>query len=230
MNSEKIRQLTETLHQTVEALSECYGSGNSQQATHATCNTFGSTPNGGCGPNPMSFGWSPSRGVPYPVFNGAFPGGTYPPFGGAPTQGWSGGFSNPWWGVSGPMQSNGYAPVQPFGGTPAFNGWTLPFYGMNMPSNFAAGFYGSNVTNCVPGSGMPVFGYPSPFQGGFPTGTWVSTGPGSFPVYSANGAGFPFFGYGQPGFADAPCGPQNQPTGWTPNSGPTGVVDIPLAA
>lgn len=181
MNSEKIRQLTETLHQTVEALNECYGSGNGQQATHATCNTFGSMPNGGYGPNPMSFGWSPSRVGPYPVFNGAFPGGTYPQFGGTPTQGWSGGFTNPWWGMSGPMQSNGYAPVQTFGGTPAFNGLTHPFYGMNTPSNFAAGFYGSNVTNCLPGWGMPMFGYPSPFQGGFPTGTWGSTGPGSFP-------------------------------------------------
>ncbi len=230
MNSEKIRQLTETLHQTVEALNECYSSGNGQQATHATCNTFGSMPNGGYGPNPMSFGWSPSRVGPYPVFNGAFPGGTYPQFSGAPAQGWSGGFSNPWWGMSGPMQANGYAPVQTFGGTPAYNVGTHPFHGMNTPSNFAAGFYGSNVTNCVPGWGMPMFGNSSPFQGGFPTGTWGSTTPGSFPVYGANGSGFPFFGYGQPGFADGPCAPQNQPTGWTPNCGPTGVVDIPLAA
>jgi hypothetical protein len=230
MNSEKIQQLTESIHRTVEALNECCRTSANQPGTQASCNTFGSMPYGGSGFNPMGYGWSPFRVGSYPFTNQAcYPTNT------TPWQGWTGnsfsnpntvGFTQPSWSAAGSCLSYGYSPVQTFGGTPAFNGATNPFYGWNPPTNPFNGFYGPQVT----GFGMPTFGHPFPFQGTVPMGTWGPNGMGTFPMYGTNGFGFPGFGYGQPGFFENPCGPQNQQNCWTPNAGPTGVVDIPLAA
>ena len=234
MNSEKIQQLTESIHRTVEALNECCRTSVNQTGTQASCNTLGSTPYSGYGVNPMGYGWSPFRVGSYPVSNNVcYPSNT------TPWQGWTGnsfsnpstvGFTHPSWSPVGVGPSNCYAPVQNFGGTPAVNCYTNPQYGWNQPINSFNGFFGSQATGFTPGFGLPSYGYPLPFQGSVPMGSWGATGMGTFPISGTNGFGFPYFGFGQPGFVDNQCGPQFQQNCWTPNVGPTGVVDIPLAA
>jgi hypothetical protein len=238
MNFDKVQELTETIQRSVEALNQCCRTSAQTQNTQTCGTTSGPMPTNGY-PNttyPTNFGWSPSRFASFP--------GTYGPNfynGNPPTQGWNGfpthPYSNtyshsgyPTWGSYGWVPNNAYAPVQTFGGTPMNNCCTVPGYGASTPAQFGYGSFGTNGSNCFSGWGTPYYGFPNYVQGMPPTGTWSPNNWGSFPFYGTNGFGFPFFGSGYPTYADSSCVPQGQTQGWTQNCGPTGVVDMPLAA
>lgn len=235
MNFEKVQELTETIHRSVEALNQCYRSGGQAQTTQNCCTPNGPMPTNGSfnGTYPTSFGWTPSRVASFP--------GTYGPsyYNGTPSyQGWNGfsmhpysySYGYPTWGSYGWTPNNTYAPVQTFGGTPVSNCFTTPGYGYAPPSQFGYGPFGNGWSNGFNGWGTSFHGFPTYSQGMPPTGTWNPNSWVGSPFYGMNGFGFPFFGAGPSNCTDNSCVPQGQTQGWTQNCGPTGVVDMPLAA
>ena len=220
MNAQKIQQLTNAIQQNIEAL-------------NAECCQSCDTTTGAQGP--QSQAWNPMYGsswtnggvgTRFPQF-GAFksPHSTYGPYSFWPGYGYG-------WGGSGsqfPTQftntSNGY--------------WGYPSWAQSYPSNFGYNPYvNSGFTSPsygTYGSGQPWVGNPQGL-GCCPT-PWGGTpgyayGPSSFYFGSTPGFGFPTTPYGWPGFGQNQgcCDPMTGVNPWQTANGPTGVVDMPMAA
>lgn len=263
MNFEKAQQLTETIHRTVEALNECCRTAVASQNPQGNTVPSGPTGFAGQGTYPMGFGWSPYRVGANPTnsTNGCVPNnasswsgwngyscsnpyGTYGPTHTASPVGGSFGyptsFGYPSWGNQGTMPWNGYAPVQTFGGTPAFSGVTgygfsNPFLGGQPTAGFGQGFCGQSAPTAFSGWGMPFYGGPSFQEGTVPMGMWGPFPAGYYPFhgyqgFGYQGFGFPAYGNGPSGCVDTSCATHGQQTGWSANTGPTGICDVPLAA